>query len=346
MLNKNLFDKTKEEYQDMVESTFFTLAEFNDDTNIVLKVDNLEEPSGNTKHIFRAEEAIQIGSIISKNQGKNVFLINEAFNDNLKNINTSLMDNFYKLYSGFTKILTRKEETMNLTLLNMQCPLTHYENELAAALYLNSRETKNDIAMLRNLRGINIFTPADSIEARYLLKIVEKNFFKENKRNFTYFKLSSESSPNIFDKEYFEKEEGHLKEWTGLPEIIYLSKNIEAHFDVAIIASGPILYNAILAAKELEEMNYNVTVLNMSFLSSSSEYLNEKIRSFINNFTDKHTNIVTVEEHSKIGGLGSLIAEITSENKNRANVKIERMGIEDNLSARGIVAKCEEIVGY
>ncbi len=345
MLNKNLFDKNKEEYKDMVESSFFTLAEFSDDINIVLKVDNLEEPSGNVRHIFRAEEAVQITSVISKNQNKNVFLVNEAFNDNLKNISTSLMDNFYKLYSGFTKVLPRSGETMNLALLNMQCPLVHHENDLAAALYLNSRETINDIAMLRNLGGINIFVPSDSEEASYLLKVVEKNFFKPGRTNFSYFKLSSEGSPKIFDENYFNKD-GHIKEWSGMPEIVYFSKNLDAQYDVSIIACGPILYNAILAAKELEEMNYKVTVLNMSLLASSSEYINEKIKAFINHFTDNHTNIVTVEEHSKIGGLGSLIAEITSENKNRANVRVERLGIEDNLSPRGIIAKCEEAVGY
>jgi len=345
MLNKNLFDKSEQEYKDMVETSFFTLADFQDDTNIVLKVDNMEEPSGNVRHIFRAEEAIQIASVISKNQNKNVFLVNEAFNDDLKNTNTSLMDNFYKLYSGLAKVLPRRGETMNLAVLNMQCPLIHHENELAAALYLNSRETMNDIAMLRNLGRVNIFVPADALEASYLLKVVEKNFFKEGRTNFSYFKLSSTKSPKIFEENYFEKD-GHLKEWTGMPEIIYFSKNLEAPREVAIIACGPILYNTILAAKELEEMNYKVTVLNISLISSNSEYINEKIKAFINNFADTHKNVVTVEEHSKVGGLGSLITEIVAENKNKLNVRVERMGIEDNLSARSIITKCEEIVGY
>lgn len=210
MLRKNIFQKEKE-YKDMVKSSFSVLSKFSDKENIILKVDNLEEASTNLHHIFRAEEAIQVSSIISKNQNKNVFLINEAFDDDLKNKNTSLMDNFYKLYLGLTKILKRKSQTMNLIILNMQCPLIHHENELTASLYLNSIETNNDISMLRNLGGINIFVPADSNEASYLLKVVEKNFFKPNTTNFSYFKLSSEDSPKIFDESYFDKD-GHIKE--------------------------------------------------------------------------------------------------------------------------------------
>lgn len=347
MLNKNLFEK--EEFQNQVEKTFFTLAEFEDYNNLIFKVDNLEEATGDMNYIFPASEAVQICSVISKNQNKNVFLINEAFNENLKNSHTGLMDNFYKLYSGLSKtifkFLHNKEKEVNLTILNMQSPRIHKENELAEALYLDNTEIKNDIALLRNLGGVNIFAPADASEASYLLKVVEKGFFKNTHNDFSYFRIFSESSPKIFDEEYFERE-GNIKEWTGLPEIVYISKNLEAAFQVGIIAYGPILYNALQAAKELEEMNYKVTVLNMSLISSNSASKNEKIAAFVGNFADTHKNILTVEEHSKVGGVGSLVAEIVSANPNHFNIKVERMGLEDDLSPRNIIAKCEEIMRF
>lgn len=349
MLHKNLFQKNKEEFQNQIEKVFFTLAEFNDDSNIVLKVDNLEEASGDLTHIFPAEEAVQIGAILSKNQNKNVFLINEAFNEDLKNIHTGLMDNFYKLYSGFSKtvfkFLNNKEKEVNFSLLNIHSPLIHTDNQLAEALYIDNPEIRNDIALLRNLGGVNIFVPADGAEARYLLQVVEKNFFKNDRNDFSYFKIFGASAPKIFDDEYFERE-GNLKEWTGLPEIVYISKNLEASFEVGIIASGPILYNALYAAKELEEMNYKVVVLNMSLISAKSKSKNEKIRNFIAQFADTHKNILTIEEHSKIGGMGSLIAEIVAENRDDKFVRVERMGLEDDLSPRHIIAKCEEIMRF
>ena len=48
MLNKNLFDKKRRRVSRYGGEYIFTLAGFADDANIVLKVDNLEEPSGNT----------------------------------------------------------------------------------------------------------------------------------------------------------------------------------------------------------------------------------------------------------------------------------------------------------
>lgn len=347
MLNKKIFnDEKNKEFGNMTRKTFDTLLNFDNQNNIVFKVDNLQESSINLKHIFNAEEAVQISSIVSRRENKNVFLINEAFNDDLKNRNTGLLDNFYKLYTGLSKVLNRIKHTMNVIILNMQCPIEHTESKLAKSLLLPSRETANDIAILRNLGNINVFVPADEIENKYLLSVVEKFFNKEGQSSFSYFKISSIESVNIFDENYFIKNDGMIKEWTGMPEIVYFSKNLEAQFEVSIIACGPILYNAIMAAKELEEMNYKVTVLNMSLISSSSEYINEKIKSFINNFASNHKNIITLEEHSKVGGLGSLVAEIIAENRNRLNLRVERMGIEDNLSVRGIIAKCEEAVGY
>lgn len=347
MLRKNLFEE--EEFQNQVERIFFALADFVDDNNLIFKVDNLEEATGDTDHIFPAAEAVQISSIISKNQNKNVFLINEAFNENLKNSHTGLMDNFFKLYNGLSKtifkFLNNKEKEVNLTILNMQSPLIHRENELAEALYLDNTEIKNDIALLRNLGGVNIFAPADAGEADYLLKVVEKGFFKNNRNDFSYFRIFSESSPKIFSDDYFEKE-GNIKEWTGLPEIIYFSKNLEAPFQVGIITYGPILYNVLHAAKELESMNYKVAVLNMSLISSNDKLKNEKIASFISNFADTHKNILTVEEHSKVGGIGSLVSEIVAENPNHLNIKVERIGMEDDLSPRNIIAKCEEIMRF
>ncbi len=345
MLEKDLFNKGIPKSQNMIENSFLTLANFQDENNTILKVDNLEETVRNVKHIFRAEEALQISAIISKERSQNVFLINEAYNDNLKNNSTSLMDNFYKLYAGLNKVILRDYKNINVSILNMQCPLVHEENSLEEDLYLPSLETTNDIAILRNLGGVNIFSPADAIQAEYLLKVVEKDLFKKDKSNFSYFKLISSQSPIIYDRNYFEKD-GHIKEWSPIPEIIYMSHNLEANYTVGIIATGPILYNAILAAKDLESNGYKVQVINISLISSNSEYVNSKIKEYLNNFCENNKNILTVEEHSKVGGIGSLVSEIIAQNKSYTTIKVESLGIEDNLSPRNIISKAEELSGY
>jgi pyruvate/2-oxoglutarate/acetoin dehydrogenase E1 component len=189
-------------------------------------------------------------------------------------------------------------------------------------------------------KNINIFVPADKFEAEYLLKAIHQKNILENKKSFSYFRISKNSSHLIFNQNHFEKSDG-LKKYDGLPEIIYLSKNIlennESHFNITIISCGPIIYNVLQAAKDLEKNNFAVTVINFSTINSSDENINNNIKNFLIKFPHNHKNILTVEEHSKIGGLGSLILETLSKEK----VKIENLGIEDDLSPRNIVSTIE-----
>ena len=97
MLHRNLFDKDKREYENMIDNAFQALIDFSDETSIVLKVDNLAEASQNAYHIFPSEIALQVSKILSEVESKNVFLVNEAYDSNLKNTNTYPQDNFYKL---------------------------------------------------------------------------------------------------------------------------------------------------------------------------------------------------------------------------------------------------------
>ena len=148
----------------------------------------------------------------------------------------------------------------------------------------------------------------------------------------------------IYEDDFFDKENS-LREWTGLPEKIYFSKNLEQSLgDILLISCGHIMYNVLIAAKDLEEKGFKVNVLKISLLSSSSSDLNQKIKDSISNFLDEHKNILVVEEHSKIGGLASMIAEISSSKNRSKNVVIASLGIEDDLSPRNIVLKGEEIV--
>lgn len=334
MLSDNLFTK-EEEKVNQVERSLLSLLNLNKVNNRIFEVDNLEDSNNQNSHILKAEDAIQISTTVSYRESKNVFLINGGANKILQNLNHSLVDNFLKVYRGFLQMIPKfaddKSKEISVTVLNMVSP--------------ESRDIKNDITLLRSLNKVNIFVPADANEAEYLLKISENTFFKNVQNNFSYFRLSNAFSAKIFEDDFFTKE-NNLREYTGMPEIVYISRNIDSIFHVAIITSGPILYNALLAAKELENKNYNVTVLNVSLISSNSEYVNQKIKSFIVNFANTHKNIVTVEEHSKNGGLGSMIAETISENKNDKVVRVERLGLEEDLSPRNIISKCEEICGW
>lgn len=346
MLSPNLFLEDDKQKSNQIERALSTLMNFDRERNKIIKVDTKEESISDDKYLFPAEDIVHIASTISQEEEKKVFILNEAFNSDFKNIYDSLKYNFIKIYSGLVYLQKKYlKESISVIILNMLTPNLHKKNISESLVFVSNKEIGNDIALMRNLGKINIFIPADANEAEYLLKVNEKGLFKNQNNNFSYFRLNDSVFPEIFSREFFEKD-GNLKEWSPLPEIVYISKNIDSAFSIAIIACGPVLYNAILAAKELENRNYKVTVLNMSLISSNNEYTNQKIKIFIQNFAEHNKNILTVEEHSKIGGLGSLISEIVSEKGKELHVKVERLGLEDDLSSQNIISKAEEISGF
>jgi hypothetical protein len=328
MLNENLFENNNE-MNSQTEKAFVTLLSFPKENNKILRVDNYNEAGGMEKGLLNEEDAIEVSSVASHIEDKNVFLLNEAEGKN-----------FYKLIKGLSNMIPKygKRDSLKSSVTILNNVSQNLESEIG-----ENFNNKSDISLLRSLGYVNIFIPADVHEAEYLLKVGEKSFFKDIPNRFSYFKLSSHSSYNIFEETHFIKE-GNLKEYTGMPEIIHIPKNTESPFEIAIISCGPIIHNALYAARELEEKNYKVTILNFSLISSNSEYINQKIKAFINNFANKHKNILVVEEQSKVGGLGSLITETILENRNEKIIRVERLGVEDDLSPRNIISKAEEIL--
>lgn len=328
MLKENLFENNNE-MNSQTEKALLTLLSFSKENNNILRVDNYSEAGGMEKGLFNEEDIVEVASVVSNLEDKNVFILNESEGKS-----------FYKLIKGLSNMIPKygKRNSLKSSVSILNSVSQNLESES-----IENFNNKSDISLLRSLGNINIFIPADSNEAEYLLRVGEKSFFKNTHNGFSYFKLSTLNSYNIFEENHFIKD-GSLKEYTGMPEIIHIPKHIESPFEVSIISCGPIIHNVLYAARELEERNYKVTVLNFSLISSNNEYINQKIKSFIHNFSNKNKNILVVEEGSKIGGLGSLIGETILENKNEKIIRVERLGCEDDLSPRNIIAKAEEIV--
>ena len=95
--------------------------------------------------------------------------------------------------------------------------------------------------------------------------------------------------------------------------------------DIAIIASGALVHVALEAADELKKQNISARVINIHTIKPIDKDLIIKAA--------KETNLViTAEDHSIIGGLGSTVAEILSENH---PTKIRRIGVNDQFGQSG-----------
>ncbi|MEK7634334.1 MAG: transketolase family protein [Patescibacteria group bacterium] len=146
-----------------------------------------------------------------------------------------------------------------------------------------------DIATMRVIPNMKVFVPCDAIEAKKTTIAVAKIYGP------VYLRFAREKTP------VFTTEETPFI--PGKAEIFWEGKKPQ----VVIIGAGPILYNALLAAKELEDENIGVLVLN----SHTIKPIDEKK---IIEVAKKCGAVVTVEEHNIVGGLGGAVAEVLAKN--------------------------------
>ena len=174
-----------------------------------------------------------------------------------------------------------------------------------------------EIGVLRSIPNISIVVPADSYElSKVLDEFVEYN-------NSIYIRLTAGANSKIINFNDYEFKIGKAV------------KIINGE-DIAIIGCGNILSNCISAAKELSTKGINCTVINMHTIKPID-------KDIIKNIAQNHRLVLTVEEHNIIGGLGSAVAEIMSEEKN--NCKLLRLGVNDFYSKGGSYEFLKNIYG-
>lgn len=176
-----------------------------------------------------------------------------------------------------------------------------------------THQALEDIALMRVMPNMTVLSPADSREA-YLMTKLAKDI-----KGPVYIRLAREKSAKIFTDEY-------SKINLDKPEVVFSSSESKAR-KVCILATGPILYNAMLAAKDLNDKGIQVVVVNISCIKPLPE-------SAILRLASTYKVLVTLEEHQVIGGMGSAVSELVSEH---ASAKVVRMGVRNRFGQSGKV---------
>lgn len=146
-----------------------------------------------------------------------------------------------------------------------------------------------DMALMRAMPNMIVIYPADSIEAKKATIAAAEN------EKPTYLRFARENTPIITTEETpFE---------IGKAEVYWESSSPQ----VTIIAAGPLLYEALVAAKKLDEGGIEVEVIN----SPTVDPLDGRT---IISSVKKSGAVVTVEEHQITGGLGGAVSEFLSKN--------------------------------
>ncbi len=175
-----------------------------------------------------------------------------------------------------------------------------------------------DLALMRVIPNMVVIAPADSHEARKATLAAAK--FDGP----VYIRLGRSDTPVVTTPESpFE---------IGKAEIFYESEKVTDK-NVGIISTGTLLYNALKAAKNLEEEGISCTVLHVPTIKP----LDKKA---ILDLAKNHKALVTVEEHQRVGGLGGAVAEYLGENY---PIKIIRVGVDDRFGQSG---EPEELIAF
>ncbi len=148
-----------------------------------------------------------------------------------------------------------------------------------------THQAVEDIATMRVMANMRVFVPMDAVEAKKATLAAAKLWGP------VYIRLGREKTPVISTEE--------TPFTPGKAELLWEGKKPEA----AIVGCGSLLYNALLAARELEKEGIGVLVLN----SHTVKPLDEAAVLAVAKGTGA---VVTVEEHQVTGGLGGAVAEL------------------------------------
>lgn len=164
-----------------------------------------------------------------------------------------------------------------------------------------------DIATMRVMANMKVFVPCDAIEAKKATLAAAKIWGP------VYLRFGREKTPVMTtEKTPF---------IPGKAEVFWESKKPQ----VLIIGCGPLLYNALLAARELEKEKIGTVVLN----NHTVKPLDEKTLTAL---AKKIGAVVTVEEHQVLGGLGGAIAELLAKH---APTPMEFIGMQNTFGESG-----------
>ncbi len=164
-----------------------------------------------------------------------------------------------------------------------------------------SHQCCEDFALMRSIPGMVVMSPADDVEARAMVKAAYEYVGP------VYMRFGRSAVPVVH-------EEG-MKFEIGKGEVLVDGT------DVAIIANGLMVAEALEAAKTLEEAGIHAMVINMATIKPLDEEL-------VLSAARKCGKVITCEEHSIIGGLGEAVCAVLSE---KLPTPVRRVGVQDTF---------------
>ena len=168
-----------------------------------------------------------------------------------------------------------------------------------------SHQCCEDFALMRSIPGMVVICPADGEEARMAVRAAYEY------EGPVYLRFGRLAVPEFHEKDFDFR--------IGKGEIL------RDGTDVAIIANGLLVYEAIQAGEKLAEAGINAMIINMATVKPLDEEL-------VLAAAKKCGKVITCEEHSVIGGLGEAVCSLLSE---KCPTPVRRIGVNDEFGHSG-----------
>ena len=158
---------------------------------------------------------------------------------------------------------------------------------------------------MRSIPGMTVICPADDVEAKAAVKAAYAH------QGPVYLRFGRLAVPVFHNEDY--------------QFVIGKGEVLKDGTDVAIIANGLMVYEAIVAGEELAKAGINAMVINMPTIKPLDEEL-------VLEAAKKCGKVITCEEHSIIGGLGEAVCGVLSE---KLPTVVRRIGVNDEYGHSG-----------
>ena len=163
----------------------------------------------------------------------------------------------------------------------------------------STHHSLHDIAVMRTFPGMNVYLPSDCHQTAWLTRHLAHS------SEAAYVRMGRNAVPNIYNEaDTFE---------AGKAKVLKSGK------DVTLVATGEMVFHALKASEVLEKGGIKATVIDMHTLKPFD-------RDVIIHAANNTGHLITIEEHSIFGGLGSAVAEITAQ---ETSAKLKILGIPD-----------------
>lgn len=176
-----------------------------------------------------------------------------------------------------------------------------------------SHQALEDVSLMRGIPNMSVIVPADCRECEQIIKFAAENYGP------MYIRIPRTNVCNVFDENY---EFDFCK-----------AKVLEDGEDVTVITNGETLAEVIEAAQTLKQQGYSVQIIHVPVVKPlDGATIIEHVK--------KTKFVMTVENHSIIGGLGSAVCELLAE---YYPVPVHRIGVNDTFGQSG---KWEQLLDY